>query len=72
MSAGVVAINNPKDAEKLRSVGYKWSGHTHPGFTDASLIVSDGDRRVLQAFRQSSSILYNAAGSFEMVTLRED
>ena len=61
-----------KIATELSRAGYRWSGHTHPGFTDASLIVSDGDRAVLKAFGQTSSALYNAAGKQTMVTIREE
>ena len=60
-----------RDAKELRNAGYRWSGHTHPGITDASLVVSDGDRKILRAFRQNSSVLYNAAGRREMVTMEE-
>ena len=60
------------DAEEMRSEGYRWSGHTHAGFTDASLVVSNGDRRILVVFGQSSSVIYKAAGRRGMVTLGED
>jgi len=49
-------------ALELNAKGYKWSGHTHPGFDAKSLVVSDGDRKILGYFTQSSSVLYNAAG----------
>ena len=61
-----------KDAEKLRREGYRWGGHTHTGYTDASLVASDGDRKILQAFGQNNSVLYNAAGRHVLVTQKED
>ena len=57
----------PNKAEKLRSEGYRWSGHTHIGINDESLIASDGDRKVLKAFNQSKSLIYNAAGKHAFV-----
>jgi hypothetical protein len=48
------------DAKKLRELGYKWSGHTHV----ESLLESDGDKAVLDAFNQNSSVIYNAEGKF--------
>ena len=55
------------DAIRPRNDGYQWSGHTHPGFGDTSLIPSDGDRQILEAFEQSKSALYNSAGRFSFV-----
>ena len=55
------------DAIMLRNEGYHWSGHKHPGIGDASLIASDGDRRVLEAFRQGKSALYNSAGRYSFI-----
>ena len=54
----------PVEAIVLRDEGYRWSGHTHPGYGGASLIVSDGDRLVLEAFGQAKSALYNSAGKY--------
>ena len=59
---------NVRKAEELREAGYRWSGHTHPGITDASLVVSDGDRKILIAFKQGRSSLYNASGRHALVT----
>ena len=58
-------------AKELRDAGYRCSGHTHPGFSDASLIASDGDRLILAAFGQDSSSLYNAAGRRAIVKSKE-
>ncbi|MCL2107849.1 MAG: hypothetical protein FWH20_00695 [Oscillospiraceae bacterium] len=49
-------------ASELKAAGYKWSGHTHPGFGDNSLIASDGDRKMLEKFAQTRSVIYNAVG----------
>jgi len=59
------------DAEELYSLGYRWSGHTHPGVTSATLIPSDGDMAVLDAFQQKYSAIYNSTGKFKMV-IRSD
>jgi len=40
--------------------GYKWSGHTHIKAGD--LLPSDGDRAVLAAFEQESSVIYDTEG----------
>jgi len=48
----------------LNAQGYRWSGHTHPGFDAKSLDVSDGDRKILSYFDQDNSVLYNAAGKY--------
>jgi hypothetical protein len=50
------------DIISLRDKGYKWSGHTHPGFSEVDLVASDGDREALKLFRQNKSVIYNAAG----------
>lgn len=51
-----------KDAIQLREQGYRWSGHTHPGTDDSSLIPSSGDHVILNAFEQSRSEIYNSLG----------
>ena len=51
-----------KDAVQLREQGYRWSGHTHPGTDDSSLIPSSGDHVILNAFEQSRSEIYNSLG----------
>jgi len=54
-----IAID-PFHAKELRGQGYKWSGHTHTKVGD--LLPSDGDRAVLAAFDQESSVIYDAEG----------
>lgn len=51
-------------AKELSKLGYRWSGHTHPGFDEISLIVSGGDRLVLGCFDHDNSVVYNAAGRY--------
>jgi hypothetical protein len=47
-------------AINLRAIGYTWSGHTHAG----TLIESEGDLDILDAFNQKSSVIYDAEGNF--------
>jgi hypothetical protein len=51
-------------AEKLAEQGYRWSGHTHPGFHRLVLIESDGDKDVLRTFGQKLSVIYNSLGQY--------
>ena len=50
------------DLVRLSQSGYRWSGHTHPGHSDASLIVSQGDRDALSIFSQKNCSVYNSLG----------
>ena len=52
---------------EMRELGYKWSGHTHPGYSEAGLIASQGDRDTLRLFRQGNSAIYNAAGRYKLI-----
>lgn len=57
------------DLEKARELyesGYKWSGHTHPGDSANALIASDGDYKVLAAFRQKCGVIYDVYGKHEI------
>jgi hypothetical protein len=58
------------EALKLVEQGYRWSGHTHPGFDELVLIASDGDRDVLRAFLQEQSAIYNSLG--QLSTFEKD
>jgi hypothetical protein len=60
---------NHISAAKLSAHGYKWSGHTHPGSGKIVLRASDGDRAVLKAFNQRTSVIYNSLGSYQTFTL---
>lgn len=59
-----------EEAEALAREGYKWSGHTHPGHAFTTLGCSDGDIKVLSAFKehtgQRRSVIYNSAGSWQV------
>jgi len=57
--ADMVDVDRYK-AVDLRVKGYTWSGHTHVD----TLIESEGDLDILEAFNQSSSVIYNAEGKF--------
>ena len=61
-----VPINKQK-AILLKNLGYRWSGHTHPGITDLCLISSDGDKYILALFEQNNSVIYNAAGRYRLI-----
>ncbi|MDR0946791.1 MAG: hypothetical protein LBM87_03455 [Ruminococcus sp.] len=54
-----------EQAEFMRKEGYKWSGHTHPGYDDFSLAYSAGDIAILKAFEQNESVIYNSLGHYQ-------
>lgn len=54
----------PEEAREMAGVGWRWSGHTHPGTDDLCLFASDGDLRVLEAFMQKQSVIYNSKCAF--------
>jgi len=56
---------------ELKRQGYRWSGHTHPGFTEAHLIASDGDKRALVFFEQGNSVIYNSLGRYALIYPKE-
>lgn len=53
-----------KRARELAEEGYKWSGHTHPGYDNNCLIPSLGDILVLKEFSQENSVIYNSKGQY--------
>jgi hypothetical protein len=53
------------DAAELSAQGYKWSGHTHPGGNANFLRPSDGDKVILNAFNQNTSVIYNSVGQYQ-------
>jgi hypothetical protein len=59
---------NPMSAAELNALGYKWSGHTHPGGDMIALIASPGDKKVLGAFNQDISVIYNSIGEYQTFT----
>lgn len=52
------------EAQTMALDGWRWSGHTHPGTTPFCLYPSDGDRFILEAFRQRTSSIYNSVGQW--------
>ncbi len=51
-------------AKKLAELGYRWSGHTHPGVEQIAMFASDGDKAILNCFKQTTSAIYNSQGQF--------
>ena len=67
------SVNVTKDlAEKLKSDGYKWSGHTHPGTDMFCLMPSSGDKIILDIFEQEYSAIYNSMGVFTIMESEDD
>jgi hypothetical protein len=60
-----VNINSVR-AQELASVGYRWSGHTHPGIGDWVKTPSAGDKLILNSFKQTQSAIYDSAGKFQL------
>ena len=56
-------------AKELAQNGYRWSGHTHPGYDYLVLTASDGDYAVLKAFGQKEGIIYNSFGQYAIFSL---
>lgn len=51
------------DARMLSRLGYRWTGHTHPGADEYCLAPSGGDYRILDCFEnQESSSIWNSMG----------
>jgi len=55
-------------AAEMNARGYKWSGHTHPGVSKTVLAPSRGDKVVLKAFNQNTSVIYNSVGDLQTFT----
>ena len=51
-------------AIELSKQGYKWSGHTHPGLSYDFATPSQGDKDILDCFKQNMSVIYNSKGQF--------
>lgn len=54
------------EAAELAALGYRWSGHTHPGNGELTKMASRGDVEVLKAFRQAQSAIYDSFGRYEI------
>jgi len=59
------------DITKIREEGYRWSGHTHPGYTEAHLIASQGDKDALKILGQNNSVIYNSLGRHALINPKE-
>ena len=60
-----ISVNIGNDsAECLAAEGYRWSGHTHPGFDYLCMQPSDGDYSILDCFKQEVTVIYNSKGDF--------
>ena len=51
-------------ARELAENGYRWSGHTHPGYDSNVLLASEGDIRILNEFQQKQGVIYNSLGEY--------
>lgn len=60
------------DAKKLAELGYKWSGHTHPGMDFLCMQPSDGDYSILNCFKQNNAVVYNSKGDFRTFEKRSE
>lgn len=60
-----------EQAKTLAEQGFRWSGHTHPGVGGNSLIASHGDKGILKAFGQKTSVIYNSQGRFLTFSIEE-
>lgn len=53
-----------KKAKEFADLGYKFSGHTHPGGDYNCLIASGSDYEILKIFNQKKSVTYNSKAQF--------
>ena len=64
---GATNVNiNEVRAIELFKMGYKWSGHTHPGIDYNVKMPSSGDKSILNIFGQEQSVIYDSKGRFEI------
>jgi len=64
---GVKNVNVSSEyATELNSLGYRWSGHTHPGFDVNCMFASPGDYAILNCFEQEFSVIYNSKGNYNV------
>jgi len=62
---------SPEKAEEMAKDGWRWSAHTHPGYTEFCMIASDGDIAILEAFGQVRSLILNSMGDLSVFGLEE-
>lgn len=69
--AGTVPISIER-ASQMGELGWRWSGHTHPGTTTSLLMGSPGDMNVMRAFSQTTgqnqSVILNSLGDWDTFT----
>ena len=51
-----------EEAAQMAAAGYRWSGHTHPDDGTNVIQASDGDYKILKAFWQRKSCIYDVYG----------
>ena len=69
MRGDKISIFLPKEeVRRMVALGYRWSGHTHPGDCEFFLCPSAGDRKALKAFKQKTSVIYNSVGQYQTFT----
>ncbi|MDD6490239.1 MAG: hypothetical protein PUG48_10610 [Clostridia bacterium] len=62
-----VSVNvNIEIAGQLAREGYRWSGHTHPGYDMFCMFHSEGDKAILEQFNHKSSVIYNSKGQYNV------
>lgn len=54
------------EAAKMRSEGWKWSGHSHVETDSLSTMASHGDIEILKAFGQKRSRIINSKGKSDI------
>ena len=64
-NANAVNINDVM-ARELSNIGFKWSGHTHPGSGINLTLSSRGDRYILSQFNQTQSVILDGRGNFNI------
>lgn len=53
-----------KETQELFSEGWRWTAHTHPGYTNTVLVPSENDRVNLKQFlNQTYSVTVNSVGA---------
>lgn len=52
--------------ENNTKIGFKWSGHTHPGIDINVKFASEGDMYILEQFKQNRSVILDSYGRFNI------
>ena len=67
----LLVVKDIEKAKQLASMGYKFSGHTHPGGDYNCLTASSGDYEILKVFNQKKSVAYNSKAQFMTYELED-